>query len=567
SFVDKLETIWSYNAVPIISVAFFPSLKKWQVKNEDGSVDYQKSYLLHKNWPRDMGQITFVLMEKIHERAKKFEKDGRHVTVAINPINEPETLAGFNRHFWHGAYANWGSPEKLRYYIPSIIQIAKANVEIRRAVELTSKERVLFMHNEAMTPDYYPSHVGGGRFAVSKLMLGDDQFMNADYDSLLSDNSSSLEKPLMVNELTWMLKEFIYGKWNDSEEKRVKARTEIITALRELRDLHLSLREFGKTMKTDNMLHLDYYYQTEFVPTKSIDKLAIELAANGGEKLAEVIGVSKDNLLPFVKRAASTNAGDLPPEGPKGVTFEVSENPDWNQILTRDDYVLIERLIGLRRDYKFSNEEPFLSRQKRLGIRDITSQIYRLDFAMDKLLADDGKLLVEFTGKNYSRDELDRDGRKLFHEIIGVNRVLQLGFEPQHYSRQIRAGIRFGFYKFFMDYVKKLRLYTVGVGESGTPFYIFAPLLHDQVMMEYARALRNGLYGTQYSFGPAVDTRGWAKAPLGLHYDDDHEINPSGILKISQDKNGQNTLLFRGDEASGSEWAKIFVQPVIDKLK
>ncbi|MFL5784559.1 MAG: hypothetical protein ACJ76H_08130, partial [Bacteriovoracaceae bacterium] len=136
SFVDKLETIWSYNAVPIISVAFFPSLKKWQVKNEDGSVDYQKSYLLHKNWPRDMGQIAFVLMEKIHERAKKFEKDGRHVTVAINPINEPETLAGFNRHFWHGAYANWGSPEKLRYYIPSIIQIAKANVEIRRAVEL-----------------------------------------------------------------------------------------------------------------------------------------------------------------------------------------------------------------------------------------------------------------------------------------------------------------------------------------------------------------------------------------------------------------------------------------------
>lgn len=565
-FIDKLEIIWSHGATPIISVAFFPSLKKWQVKKEDGEIDYQKSYLLHPEWPRDMGQLSFVMMEKILARAKTFEaKSDKKADVVINPVNEPETLAGFNRHFWHGAHANWGSPEKLRYYIPSVIQIAKANVEIRRGVELAAgNRRILFMHNEAMTPDYYPSHTGGGRFAVSKLMLGDDILMKADLDSLKNVHPDSLERPLRKNELSWMLKEYIFGSWNKSEEDRVNAKKEILVSLSELKDLHNSLLEFGKSMKTDNMLHLDYYYQTEFIPNKSIPELAKELAANDGEFLAQILGVkSQKELLRMVRDAATKNEGDLPPEGPKGVKFEISENPDWEKILSRDDYVLIERLIGLRRDISFKNSEPYLSRQKVLGITEHEGQFYRLDIYLDKLLADEGKLLKDFTGKSFTREELDRDGRKLFHEIIGANRDILIGFEPQHYARQIKAGIRYGFYSIFMDYVKNLRIYTVGVGESGTPFYIFAPLLHDQVMMEYARALRNNLYGTQYSFGPAVDTRGWAKAPLGLHYEDDHELNPSGLLMIGKDK----SLRFRGNENSGSEWARIFVDPLNEKMK
>jgi hypothetical protein len=568
-FVDKIETIWDHGATPIISVAFFPSLKKWQVKDENGKVDYQKSYLLHKDWPRDMGQLSYVMMEKIWERAKKFEARGKKVTVVINPVNEPETLAGFNRHFWHGAYANWSSPEKLRYYIPSVIQIAKTNVEIRRAVELASPgQRILFMHNEAMTPEYYPSHNGGGRFAVSKLMLGDDVLMKADLEGLMKVHPDSLERPLKKNELSWMLKEYIFGSWNKSEDQRLKAKKEILASLSELKALHHSLSEFGKTMKTDNMLHLDYYYQTEFIPNKKIPELAKELAANDGEFLAKILGVkSKAELHRFIREAAAGNEGDLPPEGPKGVTFKFDAEDDLEEVLSRDDYVLIERLIGLRRDYDFKNEEPYLSRQKELGIKDAKGQIYRLDVYLDKLLADDGKLLVEYTGRKYTREELDADGRKLFHDIIGAERELLIGFEPQHYARQIKAGIRYGFYSIFMDYVKTLRLYTVGVGESGTPFYIFAPLLHDQVMMEYARALRNGLYGTQYSFGPAVDTRGWAKAPLGLHYEDDHELNPSGLLTIKTDKSGSRTLKFRGDENTGSEWAKIFVNPLLEKMK
>ncbi len=553
-FLDKLEVIWNHGATPIIAVAFFPSLRKWQVKDSQGKIDYKKSYLLHEDWPRDMGQLSFVMMERIWKRAKKYEAKGQKVHVVINPINEPETLAGFNRHFWHGAFANWGSPEKHRYYIPSIIQIAKANVEIRRGVEAASKNRrVLFMHNEAMTPDYYPSHHGGGRFAVSKLMLGDK--------SILDPNSDS-------KEMKWMIKEFVNGSWNKTDKEKAVAKMELFTELKELSKLHDSLSQFGKTMKTDNMLHLDYYYQTEFIPNKKIPALAKQLAANGGAFLAEVLGVkNQKELFRFISEAAAKNDGDLPPEGPKGVEFTFDETMDLEKVLSRDDYVIIERLIGLRRDIDFKKEEPYASRQKILGIDKHEGQFYRLDVYLDKLLAEDGKLLKEFTGQNYTREELDADGRKLFHEIIGANRDILIGFEPQHYARQIKAGIRYGFYTIFMDYVTNLRLYTVGVGESGTPFYIFAPLLHDQVMMEYARALRNGLYGTQYSFGPAVDTRGWAKAPLGLHYDDDHELNPSGLLTISTDKKGEKTLKFRGDENTGSEWAKIFVNPLLEKLK
>ena len=44
---------------------------------------------------------------------------------------------------------------------------------------------------------------------------------------------------------------------------------------------------------------------------------------------------------------------------------------------------------------------------------------------------------------------------------------------------------------------------TGGVGESGTPFYVFAPMLHDQMLMDYAAALKAGVFGTQYALGPA----------------------------------------------------------------
>lgn len=582
-FVDQIEIIWRAGATPTISVAFFPSLKRWQVLDSQGKIDYPKSYLLHKNFPEDMGKLAADMMQALNQRSKLVEASlGRKVNIVINGINEPETLAGFNRHFWHGAFANWSDPEMMRYYVPSVIQIGKANVSIRSAIEANSNgKRILFMHNEAMTPDYYPSHHGGGRFAVSKFMLGDKKILNAiDEINNSTIEELKLKKSDLPTELAWAVDEFIFGKWNDNQEKMNNAKRTLSDALTSLKDSHESFEgRFKKTMKTDMMLHLDYYYQTEFIPNKSIPDLLSEIVESNGEKLKEILGLHDDEaFLAYLKEAASINQGDLPPEGPKGAVIsfpytKVSEIP-FASLLSQNDFVMLERLIGLRREYNFNDREPFATRQKKLGLRPLESQLYRADEAFNMLVSSPLEILnvsqedfdsmildsikrtnTKVSSKASLKTILDANGRAVFHDLIGINRNMLIGFEPQHYPRQIRAGIRFGFYDFFMDYVKELGIYTAGVGESGTPFYVFAPLLHDQVMMEYARALKNGVYGTQYSFGPAVHTRGWAKAPLGLHYLDDHEVNPSGILDIEA-----------LDEKKDSRWIGNFLNPLFEKL-
>jgi hypothetical protein len=495
-YIDRLETIWRAGGTPTISVAFFPSLKHWEKKSASGEVDPAKSYLLHPDWPTDMGDLTETLMTRVWERASKIEKElGRPLQVAVNPINEPETLASFNRQFWHGAHAPWGHPETMRYYVPSIVQIGKANVEIRRAVEKTSGgRRILFVHNEAMTPDAYGNDRGGGKYAVSKFMLGDDVLLKADLDGYREKPLDKLRKYLTdrgtsgkLNEVEWTLREYVFGAWNETDSARETARAEIITSLRALRDLHVSFaRETGKTMKTDCMLHLDYYYQSEFGSRRKIRELAKDLADRQGKNLKRVLGTRNEKEIYRMLREAGAEEKAI---------AGIGGNPKaYYEILTRSDYAVLKRLLGILRGNT-------------------------------------------------------------------------LGFEPQHYARQIRAGIRRGFYPYFMEYVNALRMFIVGVGESGTPFHTFAPLLHDQVMMEYAAALKAGIYGTQYGFGPAVDTRGWAKSPLGHHYLDDHEVNPSGLLTIAEKRNPGKTgprVLRSIEERS---WVNAFVTPFMESVK
>lgn len=589
SFIDKIEIMWMEGVTPTISLAFFPSLKQWEVKTSTGKVDYEKSYLLNTGWPKDMGLLAKGLMTNLWKRAEAVEKKlGRKVSVLINPINEPETLAGFNRQFWHGAFAQWNHPETMKYYIPSIIHIAMANVEVRIAVEETSGDRrILFVHNEAMTPVYYPSHQGGGRFAVSKFMLGDDIVLNEEFTTMKTMDLSDLKNAMKPgNEVHWALNRFIFSPWNKTEASQNDARKIIVDKFLALQKLHQNLQaKTSKTMKTDNILLLDYYYQTEFIPNEAIEKLTLSLSQDNGEELKRILGVSSDEaFVQMVRNAAVNNEGDLPPEGPKGrkLNFNFKSRSDINfkDLLSQDDSVVLERLIGLRREYHFRDGEVFQRRQKKAGLRPLKDQLYRTDHILDRLMENDGKELLEvlelksiselapmlkINKTNEARivaEILNENGRQLFHELLGIERKFLLGFEPQHYARQVRAGIRYGFYQFMMEYVDALRIYAAGVGESGTPFFIFAPLLHDQLMMEYVTALKSGIYGTQYAFGPAVDTRGWAKAPLGLHYDDDHEINPSGLLKIKG-----NEVNFRGDETTGQEWAKQFINPLLEELK
>jgi hypothetical protein len=495
-YVDRLETIWRAGGTPTISVAFFPSLKRWEKKTANGEVDYAKSYLLNEEWPKDMGDLTKTLMARVWERARQVEKDlGREVQVAVNPINEPETLASFNRQFWHGAHAPWSHPETMRYYVPSVVQIAKANVEIRRAVESTSNgRRILFVHNEAMTPNAYGNDRGGGKYAVSKFMLGDDVLVKADLGDYADQSLEKLRKYFTgrgesgkLNELEWSLREYIFGSWNETPAAQEKARNEILASFRELQGAHASFaRETGKTLKTDCMLHLDYYYQSEYGSLRELPELAKDLAARRGRNLKQVLGTKNETEILRMLREAGAEEKAI---------GELATNPKgYLEILSRNDHAVLKKLLG----------------------------------------------------------------------ILPGN---TLGFEPQHYARQIRAGIRRGFYPYFMEYVNALRVFIVGVGESGTPFHTFAPLLHDQVMMEYAAALKAGVYGTQYGFGPAVDTRGWAKSPLGQHYIDDHEINPSGLLTIAESKNPSRTgprILRKVEERS---WVDAFVTPFLASVK
>jgi hypothetical protein len=161
---------------------------------------------------------------------------------------------------------------------------------------------------------------------------------------------------------------------------------------------------------------------------------------------------------------------------------------------------------------------------------------------------------------------LNKNDRKILERVFGLRRERLLGFEPNHYARHIRLGIRDGFYKYAMEYINSLRLHTVGVGESGTPFYVFAPLLHDQVMMEYAHVLKSGVYGTQYAFGPAVDTKGWAKGPLSLHYQDDNETNPSGLFSIVKGKSGL-TVKERSFVPDKPGWARSFLTDFFTRIR
>ncbi|OFZ52920.1 MAG: hypothetical protein A2428_07310 [Bdellovibrionales bacterium RIFOXYC1_FULL_54_43] len=590
-YIDQLETIWRAGGTPTVSVAFFPSLKRWEIKKPGTQeVDYLKSYLLNPEWPSDMGKIAESLMNRIWERAEEVEREtGNKVRFVVNPINEPETLAGFNRQFWHGAHANWSHPEMNRYYVKSVIRIGEANVAIRNAVENTSKgRRILFMHNEAMTPDDYPSHRGGGKYAVSKFMLGDDVLMKADLEAYLKEPIDQLEvrletavKNRKLNEIEWAINEFTFGAWNTTPESRIKARQEIVRELSDLKAAHLRFfQNTGKTMKTDTMLHLDYYLQTEYVLKQSPDEIARFVATKNGKPLRYALAVhDKRELERMVRESAAKN---FPVE---------SLDKDDYSALAQDDYEVLSKLIGLRKNYTLSDDPEMVNRQTRAGLRPLQGEYKDTDDVLRSLVVDDGKKLKQILGINTDaelrslvenaashdvkqkvqihtgetmKDTLDRDGRRALRRLLGIDRDFALGFEPQHSAQQERLRLRKGLYPFIMDYANSLRLFAVGVGESGTPFHTFAPKLHDEMAMRYAKALKSGLYGTLYSFGPAVDTRGWAKGPLSFHYLDDHEINPSGIFRLveDQDKTGAAAI-----KLERRPWVDTFVDPVVGYLK
>lgn len=630
-FVEKIDVIWEAGGTPTISVAFFPSLERWKVKGADGKVDESQSFLLNPKWPSEMAEMTKDMMDLLNVKSDMYEKrTGKKARFAINPINEPETLAGFNRQFWHGAYANWSSPLLMKYYVPSVIAIAKANVAIRQAVEEKSQgKRILFMHNEAMTPTYYPSHKGPGRFAVSKFMLGDDQILKTDFNTYFSKPLSDLKSEISaaaqagtMTEVQWALKEYVFGSWNTTAQMQQAALKDLVNRFNDLKSAHLGLAEkTGKTVKTDNMLWVDYYYQTEFILNRPVSTLVKQLAANDGALLKSVLDVKDEatvlrmmrtavldskRRMPYLNipemgavaalfkgvNLAKVNMNDLDKEIAKMPAVDLSQ-VGFQNILSAEDNFLFYSLIGIRNAYTYANDD--LTKARRAKFPLFRGEVKRTDELLESLLAKKGQKLrsvlnvkndqqlmnvllaaandtraggkaVALTGNESLREILNKDERKVLERLFGMSREQLLGFEPQHYARHIRLGIRDGFYKFAMEYVNNLRLHTIGVGESGTPFYVFAPLLHDQVMMEYASVLRSGVYGTQYAFGPAVDTRGWAKGPLSEHVLDDNEINPSGAFSIVKEGN-VTKIIPRSFDPKKPGWVQNFLSDFFNGMR
>jgi hypothetical protein len=631
-FSNRVETIWEHGGTPTISVAFFPSLERWKVRDAHGKVDQSKSFLLNPQWPADMGKMAGDMMDVLIAKAAMYERHtGKKARFVINPINEPETLAGFNRQFWHGAYANWTSPLMMKYYVPSVINIGKANVAIRQAIEAKSLgERILFMHNEAMTPIYYPSHKGPGRFAVSKFMLGDDSVLKTDFDAYLKMPLEDLQRRLAagakaktLNEINWAFNEYVFGKFNTTQSQREEARRQLVQQFNELKAAHLNFQaKTGKTMKTDNMLLMDYYYQTEFILNRTVPTLNAQVSANNGALLKKVLDVKEDLTLARMMRVAALEAKKADPtlqiqdmelisglfEGvdlsknllvdeKTGKALEIEDvvnsmpdldvtKMDLQKLLAAEDYFLFYSLIGIRNGYTMATDPVTTARRAMFPM--FKSELKRTDSLLASLLANnaanlrkvlnvqsdpqlmqvlaqaaadtsDKRPAVILTGQETLREILNKDERRVLERLFGLTREQNLGFEPQHYARHVRLGIRDGFYKFSVEYVNALRLHAVGVGESGTPFYVFAPMLHDQVMMDYAHLLKSGAYGTQYAFGPAVDTKGWAKGPLSLHYLDDHEVNPSGMFSLVKGKRGSEVVQRKFDQKAENGWAKSFL--------
>lgn len=311
---------------------------------------------------------------------------------------------------------------------------------------------------------------------------------------------------------------------NSTENLRESARNYIIDQLVLLRNDHLEYAaKFKKNAKTDTLLMLDYYQQSEFILKKSVPRLIRELSRNHGKRLKDVLQVQDDaSLIAILKfrdeqaeksvgRKLWTNVGRL-------------DQSDLENLLGQEDAAVLERVIGLRNDWKLSNDPVSVSRRTRAGFSraDVNkSDEKRIDTLLNNLLVEDAALLKSFlqvdtaeslrTALRALAPETDRTGQRLearatlreilnfaeravVHKILGLERTRFIGFLPPHYARQIRAGIRSGFYDTFLSYVNELGIHVGGVGESGTPFYPWAALVHQQMMIELIAVLRNSAH-------------------------------------------------------------------------
>lgn len=234
---------------------------RFRVVDAKGHTSGASSYYLNAAWPDYFARFA----------AEAFRRYGASIK-AITLINEPETTVGFNSEMWHGAFPRWSSSQNNFFYIERAVQVAKAAVKARMAIEeemqLTGQQ-VFFVHPEAAV--YKPSWEDFNRFnrfVTSDLILGKEWLMEADLDALarrpMADIVGAWQR-MQVSErsqLDWMIENYVV--YNQPAEVREKNRRRLVTLLAELRALHQGLHErYGITMRSNTVFGIDYYAHNE----------------------------------------------------------------------------------------------------------------------------------------------------------------------------------------------------------------------------------------------------------------------------------------------------------------
>ncbi|MES3036435.1 MAG: hypothetical protein V4736_00890 [Bdellovibrionota bacterium] len=580
--LDFHREAWKRGIAVTDSVLFFSGLKELETLKADKTVDPSKSYQNHPQFLNFAEKRGEFVLAAIFKAQKKFNEDNAaqppHLRkpvarTAVNPVNEPETFAGFN-HFWNNGFANWSDPNLMHLYVQTIINIAKANVRIRMATERAAKgERTLFFHNEAMTPKDYPSHKGDLQFAISKLMLGDAQLMNADFDKLQHEPIAEIRSRFEANKakgdinvIEASILHFATVPMNDTDAKVDNARKAIIVKLRELRGEHLAYERMtekrvngkvvqkGKTAKTDTMVMFDYYQQSEFILPKPVPQMVKDLSANKGRLLKKVL-MTKDNtgFLNIVKertlQAETATGQKLWPEKEDLSTAELEK------LLSREDGIVLDKIMGLRNEWDLSKDPAMVARRERAGFvekkLDLTDE-KRIDTFINALLANDALLLKKAlevdtneklietlraagldTTKSDLREIINAGEREAFHKLFGLQRHRRTGFLPPHYARQTRAEMRKGFYETFLTYVNELGIRVGGIGESGTPYYPWAAGVQKQMFLALAAGAKaSDFYIVRSDIGPALGTVGWMNGPMTGNIKTNGKRGEDGVFKL-----------------------------------
>ena len=582
------------------SVLFFSGLRALDTHTADGKVDPRKSFENNSQFPEYAEKMADFVLTAVFKEQAKFNRENASLPIAsrrptahtaVNPINEPETFAGFNQ-FWNGGFAQWSDPNFMQLYVPTIINIAKANVGIRRAVERAAHgEDILIFHNEAMTPVDYPSHLGDLQFAVSKLMLGDEQLMNADFDKLQRESIQSIQQRFNMNKqagnidvVEAAILHFVLIPANDSPAKIDSAKRWVIAQLKDLRQRHVAftkdtetrangrLIKAGKTAKTNTIVMFDYYQQSEFILPQVVPEMIRDFSANQGEKLKEVMKVTDNGAF---LRALETRTRQA--EAAVGYRiwddFSDISKIDFVRLLSSEDGAVLDKVVGLRNDWNLTSDPILAARRARANFdsnKSFSGDEKRVDGFLNALTANGGHLLktaldirlpaqsadngdaallqqLQIIGQDVSRggpsvsvtsgqslrDILNASERTVLYRAFGLERQRRVGFLPPHYARQTRAGMRKGFYRTFLKYVDQLGIRIGGIGESGTPYYPWAATVHKQMMYELAAGMKaSDFYMVRNDLGPAWGTVGWMNGPMTGNLKTNGRRGEDGIFKI-----------------------------------